>query len=137
MSMMTIVGVYLFSWLIDLTMYIANVPYYTLYSFEVYRAVLSPLVGNSILTVLIIFLFFPTMASRLENGMGSGGFLALMAVFSVTTNVAFVVITFVMSILTSSQLPLFWTCQGFWTIIFPLMVKPVPPSIINQNTWVN
>ena len=134
LSIMGLVGVYLFSWLMDLSMYFANVPYYTIYSLELYRVVLSPLVGNSIMTVLIIFLFYPAMATRLENSMGSGAFLALLTTFSMATNLVFLFLCFLMSMLSSDNLPLFWSCQ------VPIAATPTPtntetyPSTCRRHT---
>ena len=135
LSIIGLVGVYLFSWLMDLSMYFANVPYYTIYSLELYRVVLSPLVGNSIMTVLIIFLFYPTMATRLENSMGSGAFLALLTTFSMTTNLVFLFLCFLMSILSSDNLPLFWSCQVPHTATPTLISAETYPSASRRHTY--
>ena len=65
-SLLVIVTVYLLSWIIDLSHYLSNIPYYVIFYFQLYRLILSPFVGNSILAVIIMFLFFPTMSARLE-----------------------------------------------------------------------
>jgi len=121
-SMLTIVGVYIFSWLMDLTMYLSNIPYFTVQEFEIYRLFLSPLVSNSFFTVILLAFFYPSMASRLESGMGSGPFLTLIATISLITNIAFVGVCYTLSLLMGSQMALFYTCTGFWTILFALIV---------------
>lgn len=50
-TMVMILVVYLSSFIFDLTIYLANVPYFTIQYFELYRLILSPLVGNSIFSV--------------------------------------------------------------------------------------
>jgi hypothetical protein len=46
-----------------------NIPFFTLYQFEIYRIFFASLVGNSFLTLLMICLFYPAMGARLENSL--------------------------------------------------------------------
>lgn len=55
-----LVALYLATFFIPADRYLGNVTYFTLYHFEVYRVVLSPLVGNSFLTVLLLLFTFPS-----------------------------------------------------------------------------
>lgn len=50
-SMIGIVIVYITSWVFNADMALSNIPYFTVDHFELYRLILSPLVGNSFITV--------------------------------------------------------------------------------------
>lgn len=121
-STIALVILYLFSWIIDLTDYLGNIPYFTIYYIELYRIILSPFVGNSLLSVIFILLFYPTMASRLEQSMGSGSFLAFLTTLSVVTNIIFALICLIMSVLAGNQSPMLLQCAGFWSVCFSLIV---------------
>lgn len=121
-STIALVILYLFSWIIDLVEYLGNTPYYTIYYIELYRIILSPFVGNSLLSVIFILLFYPTMASRLEQSMGSGSYLAFVTTMSIVTNISFALICLIMSILSGNQLPMLMQCAGFWSVCFSLIV---------------
>jgi hypothetical protein len=46
-----------------------NIPYYTLFKFQIYRILLAPLVGNTSLSMLMIGCFYPAMGTRIENSL--------------------------------------------------------------------
>ena len=48
-----------------------STPYFTITHFEIYRIILSPFVGNSILLMVMILLSYPSLGTRMENSMGS------------------------------------------------------------------
>lgn len=58
-SLIGIVIVYILSWFIEADRQLGNMPYFTVMNFEFYRIITSPIVGNSIFSILMIFLFFP------------------------------------------------------------------------------
>ena len=78
-------------------------------------------VGNSFITIIILFLFYPTMGTRMESGMASSAFLALLATLSLLTNLIFNLICIIGSLLGMKVL-LIVPCSGFWLIVFPLIV---------------
>ena len=119
-SMITIVILYLFSWIWDLTTVLSNIPYYTIFSFEIYRIILSPIVSNSLLSTVLIGLFYPQLGSKLEYSLGSIGFLFLIGKIVLLTNIIFLIICFSLYIFGMIE-ALFWTCAGFWTIIFGII----------------
>jgi membrane associated rhomboid family serine protease len=82
---------YILSFFIPFEDYLSNIPVYSLMSFEIYRLILSPTVGNSIITLLLMLLSFPSMGTRLELAMGSASYLALLGTVSIATNVIFAV----------------------------------------------
>ena len=119
-SIIGIVVVYILSWFFTLDRILANIPYYTIFYFEVYRLILSPLVGNSILNVIIIMLFYPTMAARMENSVGSTNFIVLLGMISILTNILFVAVCVLLDV-TGYPGAILWPCMGFWDIIFGLI----------------
>ena len=119
-SIVGIIVVYILSWFITLDRILANIPYFSLFYFEIYRLVLSPLVGNSILNVIIIMLFYPTMGARMENSIGSTNFVALLGMISISTNILFVIICLLLYFSGYTE-AILWPCMGFWDIIFGLI----------------
>ena len=119
-SMIGIVAIYIFSFIIDLTSSLANVPYYTIFKIQIYRIILSPLVSNSILTIILIALFYPSMASRMENALGSTCFLSLICTLSILTNIFFDVTSITLFYMGVSS-AIGFSCAGFWTVIFSLI----------------
>jgi hypothetical protein len=62
---------YLLSFFLSMDSIFGNIPFFTLYQFEIYRIFFASLVGNSFLTLLMICLFYPAMGTRLENSLVS------------------------------------------------------------------
>jgi hypothetical protein len=61
----TVLVFYIISFFFDMQLYLTNIPRYTLFRFEVYRLILSPLVGNSILFLIIMLLSYPAIGKSL------------------------------------------------------------------------
>ena len=100
---MALIVVYGISWIFDLVMYLGNNVLYTLYSFELYRIVLSPFVGNSLISVIFILLFYPNMATRLEQSLGSGNYLVLLSTLSILTNLGFLTLCTFLNMITGDE----------------------------------
>jgi hypothetical protein len=49
---------YILSFFLPFEDYLGNVPRYTIMSFEVYRLILSPMVGNSFITMILLLISF-------------------------------------------------------------------------------
>lgn len=111
---------YILSFFLPFEDYLGNVPRYTLLHFELYRLILSPMVGNSIITMVLLLMSFPSMGSRLELSMGSASYLALLGTVSITTNVLFALICLLLYMVGMTG-AMTWGCQGFWTILFSLI----------------
>lgn len=118
--MVSVVIAYIVSFFLDLELALGNIPYYTIMRFEVYRILLSFLVGNSFLSLIMIALFFPSMAGRMENSIGSSGLLTLMGSVMLLTNISFDLCCLLLSFMGTSQ-ALFWSCNNFWLIVFGLI----------------
>lgn len=118
--MIVVVVEYILSFFLPFEDYLGNVPRWTLLHFELYRLILSPMVGNSIITMVLLLMSFPSMGSRLELSMGSASYMALLGVVSVTTNVLFALICLLLYLVGTTS-AMSWGCQGFWTILFSLI----------------
>jgi hypothetical protein len=113
--------VYILTWFINLESWLANIPYYTLFYFELYRLLLSPLVGNSFLTLIITFMVYPSLGIKMENSMGSSAFLYLMIFATLAVNILFVVLCVLWSLLSSSSYALTLPSMDFWILLFALI----------------
>jgi hypothetical protein len=118
--MIGVVVVYFLSWLFDADLVLGNVPYFSIMHFEIYRIFFSFMVGNSFLSVIMLALFFPAMAGRMENALGSAGFLVLMGTVALLTNVLFDAFCIMMYVFGTAE-ALFWSCSSFWTVVFGLL----------------
>ena len=130
-SMVGVVFFYLFSWIYDMDKALGNVTYFTVFRFEIYRILLNPIVGNSLLNTIFMAMFYPAMGSKLEGSMSSALFLWLIGFITLATNVAF---NFCCLLLYTINMPaaIFYSCSGFWTILFGLitiecMLQPEAP----------
>lgn len=119
--MVVIIAVYVLSFFFSLDVALGNTPYFSIFHFEVYRIVLSPLVGNSLITILLICFFYPMMGTRMETSIGSASYLMLLCTLSFVTNVLFDA-TCLMLYFVGTPVAVFWNCSGFWTILFALIV---------------
>eukprot|EP01038_Epipyxis_sp_PR26KG_P004116 gene4116-5867_t len=119
-STISILFVYLLSFFFSADSSLGNIPYFTVQHFEVYRIILSPLVGNSFFTILMILLMYPTMGSKMEWVMGSSAYLFLIMNITLITNIAFIILCYIL-IFVGMPEQVFRSCAGFWTIIFALL----------------
>lgn len=110
---------YFISWIFDTSDWFADIPAYTLLRFEIYRLLLNPFVGNSILMLLLTIIMFVVMAGKFESSQGSLRFLFLMGTMSLLTNLGFIV--FCLFGLIWDDVALYWACQGFWNVCFALI----------------
>jgi len=121
--MVGVVVLYLFSWIYDLDLALGNVTYYCIFRLELYRILLSPIVGNSFLNTVILAMFYPAMGMRMESSLGSSLFLWLLGCITIVTNVAFNVCCILMSLMhmPEARVALFYSCSGFWVVLFALI----------------
>lgn len=112
--------VYILTWFFSLEDLFANVPYYTLFYFEVYRLVLSPLVGNSLLTLILVYLVYPSLGVKMETSMGSAAFLYLIVFFTLAVNISFLLVC-LLFVMFQQYSSLGWVSMDFWTLLFALI----------------
>ena len=111
---------YLFSFFFNAAMLLGNTPYFSVFSFEIYRLVLSPFVGNSIIQIVLIAFFYPQMGTNMEATMGSSAFLCLLSTITFVTNILFAIVC-VSLYFTGMVEALFFDCSGFWVVLFGLI----------------
>ena len=119
-SMIIMVATYLASFFFQAGMVLGNTPYFSIFSFEVYRLILSPFVNNSIFNIVLIALFYPAMGTQMEVKMGSAAFLACIGTLTVATNVIFAAVCVLLYLFGMVE-ALFFDCSGFWVVLFGLI----------------
>ena len=134
LSVMGLVFTWMFSWFFPLDNMLGNITYFTFGYFEVYRILLSPLVGNSFISILMMMFFYPTMGTRMEHGLGSAGFLYLLTMFSFTINIVFNLFCLILYAVGMREI-LRFNCCGFFNVIFALLTvecqrNPEAPRMI-------
>lgn len=117
----TLCVTWLFGFFLDLTYATATIPYFCLYSFEIYRIIISPFICLNILSLVFAFISFMDNGKRLEFSMGSTAFGWYILTVAVCTNVAFLVILFLANGLTGEPGFLWRRSVGIWTILFGLI----------------
>lgn len=118
--MIGMLSFYILSFFFKTDLILGNQAYYTVMKLEIYRLVLSPLVGNSIINMILIAIFFPEMGARIEYNIGSAGFLSLIGLLTLAVNTSFALFCISM-FYAGSHVALFWSCAGFWTVLFALI----------------
>ena len=134
LSILGLFFAWVFSWFFNLDSMLGNITYFSFGHFEVYRLVVSPLVGNSFFSILMLMLFYPAMGTRMEYSLGSAGFLALLVTLSLTINVVFNALCFILYMI-GVKGSLLMNCCGFFNIIFALLTiecqrNPEAPRMI-------
>eukprot|EP00586_Coscinodiscus_wailesii_P012516 CAMPEP_0172512252 /NCGR_PEP_ID=MMETSP1066-20121228/242866_1 /TAXON_ID=671091 /ORGANISM="Coscinodiscus wailesii, Strain CCMP2513" /LENGTH=347 /DNA_ID=CAMNT_0013291973 /DNA_START=96 /DNA_END=1139 /DNA_ORIENTATION=+ len=105
------------SWFVDPVFPLANIPLFTIYHFELYRIVLSPLICSSLLSLIFAYISFTDNGKRLEYSMGSTGFLWLILTIGGMTNLVFVAVCLFFYYVTAAQAFLVMPSQGIWIIL--------------------
>jgi membrane associated rhomboid family serine protease len=116
------VASYIFSWFVNPHYALANIPQFTLFQFEIYRVLLSPLVNTSFFSLIFAFLSFMDHGKRLEYSMGSTAFAWLCMTIGGLTNVAFLVLSLVLYLLSGQDtVYMFASADGIWLILFGII----------------
>mmetsp|Transcript_10678 Transcript_10678/g.29448 ORF Transcript_10678/g.29448 Transcript_10678/m.29448 type:complete len:332 (-) Transcript_10678:1098-2093(-) len=106
------------SFLFDPIYPLANIPYFTLFRFEIYRLLFSPFICTSFFSLIFIYMGFVENGRRLEQSCGSTTFAFLLLALGVGVNCAFLLLTVLLSILTNHAAPLHWQSHGIWMLLF-------------------
>lgn len=115
--MIVIVASFILSFFVGLENYLGNRTFFTIFHFEVYRLFLSPFVGDSLLSLIIVIMMFPAMSSRLESSIGSSAYIVVVGSMYLIVNLLFCLIA-VLLYLVGVPEALFQDCSGFWNIMF-------------------
>jgi membrane associated rhomboid family serine protease len=113
---------YIFSWFVNPHYALANIPQFTLFQFEIYRVLLSPLVNTSFFSLIFAFLSFMEHGKRLEHSLGSTAFAWLCMTIGCLTNVAFLLLSLVLYLLSGQDTAyMFASAAGIWLILFGII----------------
>lgn len=119
-TLIALVVSYLFSWLISTAEVLGNTPYFTVFCYEIYRLLLSPLVGNNFMSLALVILSFPSMGARVENCLGSCAFISLMGTLTLLTSGAFIMLCLLLNTFDMPE-AMFFHCRDFWLVLFGLI----------------
>jgi len=110
---------------------VANIPYFTILRFEIYRPVLCNLVCESLLSLVFICMSFVEIGKRMEYSLGSTAFSCLMFTIAIVTNISFLLFCFVMFFITGNHRELMRGALGVWPVLLGLIAvecAQAPPA---------
>eukprot|EP00984_Skeletonema_dohrnii_P002377 scaffold828_cov129-Skeletonema_dohrnii-CCMP3373.AAC.2 len=122
---------YFMSFFVDPTFALANIPYFTLFRFQLYRVITSPLVCSSILNLFFAFMGFMNNGVKLEQSMGSALFGVLFFKLTIFTNLLFLVVSMLLYGLTNNDGYLAGVSVGVWTVLLSIIATEcaqAPPN---------
>jgi len=100
---------------------LANIPVFTIFKFQLYRIVTSPLICTDILSLFFAFMGFMNHGVKLEQSMGSSLFAVLFFTLTILTNVLFLIISVLLWGLTNSESYLAGASLGIWTVLLGII----------------
>ena len=121
-TLQTLTFVYASSWIFDFSSHIANIPYFTLLKLEFYRLLLAPFLCQSLFSLVFVGMSFSSLGARLEQILGSGGFLSLMVSIALLSHLSFVLLASILFYLFNDVSAMFYSAQGFWSVLMGLIV---------------
>ena len=119
--LLTLAVSYLASWFFDPQYALGNMLQFTIFEFEVYRILLSPLVNDSFFSLLFAFLSFQPLGQRLEYSMGSAAFGWLCLMMGFWTNILFLILSLLLCYATNDWSYGIISSSGIWIILFGVM----------------
>lgn len=119
--LLTLSLVYLLSWLLPFSDYLTNIPFFTVYKLELYRILLAPLVCESLMSLIFVFMSMGNLANTMEHSMGSAGFLMLCFGISTATHVSFTAGSLILYYVFADPGAMFYQVQGFWGVLMGLI----------------
>eukprot|EP00804_Cyclotella_cryptica_P001943 CCRYP_007373-RB/>CCRYP_007373-RB protein AED:0.38 eAED:0.38 QI:244/0.5/0.6/1/0.5/0.6/5/0/336 len=110
---------------------LANIPLFTIFKFELYRVLTSPLICTDILSLFFAFMGFMNHGIRLEQSMGSSLFAVLFFSLTLVSNLLFLIISIILWGLTNSQGYLVGVSMGIWSVLLAIIAvecSQAPPD---------
>uniref|UniRef100_A0A7S4AWQ4 Peptidase S54 rhomboid domain-containing protein n=1 Tax=Pseudo-nitzschia australis TaxID=44445 RepID=A0A7S4AWQ4_9STRA len=102
----------------DLNLGLGNIPFFTVYKFEIYRIFTSFFVCSGFFSLIFSYISFVPTGKRLEYSMGSAEFACLFLTIGVITNVAYIGLAFLLDTLLGGQHWLVVPSSGLWNVLF-------------------
>ncbi|KAL9183704.1 hypothetical protein ACHAXT_004560 [Thalassiosira profunda] len=128
----SIVVSFAFSFVFSPAYLLANIPIYTVFKFQLYRILTSPLICSDALSLFFAFYAFMNHAVKLEQSMGSSMFAVLFFTLTIATNVLFLVLSILLWGLTNSESYLASASMGIWTVLLGIIAvecSEAPPEM--------
>jgi membrane associated rhomboid family serine protease len=100
----------------------ANIPLFVVYRLELYRIFLAPWFELSIFSLLVIWLSFQNIGKKLEEALGSAGFLIVIFTLASATNILWVMLCISFEFSGISPGAMKEPSVGFWPVILGLIV---------------
>ena len=113
---------YGFSWILDLQRGLETVPFRIVRRFELWRLILSPCVGNSLLgTVVALFVLGDGVGPRLEQSWGSVRLMIATLTASIVINLSFCALCYLFTMMIGSAEPALAATSGGWPLLLCLI----------------
>ena len=109
----------------------ANIPLFTLFKFQLYRILTSPLICADILSLFFTFMGFMSHGVKLEQSMGSTLFGVLFFTLTIVTNILFLIVSMLLWGLTNNGDYLSAVSMGIWTVLLGIIAvecSEAPPD---------
>ena len=102
-------------------LFLADIPYFTIYYFQVWRLFTTPFITTGLFSVIFSIYFWYEKASKLEKGMGTVKYVLIFFMNSFCIQIIFCVLMFLLSFIIGSKVP--------------LKMKVTPTGIRNEGIW--
>ena len=117
--MTLLVASYILSWIIPVESLIENSPLSTVFCFEMYRLVVSPLVAGNLVNLILVASSFRSMGTRIESSLGSASYVCIIVIVTLTTNIVFAT-SCILLYYAAAPTALSYGSSGFWVVLFGL-----------------
>lgn len=120
------------SWFVDLTFGLANIPYFTLVRFEIYRIVTSLFLCSSFFSLLFAYFSFLETGRRMEQAMGSAAFAVIFITLGILSNLLYIGVAALLdSVFVGGQYWFVLPSFGIWIVLFGVVAmecSKAPPG---------
>lgn len=110
---------------------LANIPILTIFKFQLFRIVTSPLICSDILNLFFAFMGFMNHGVKLEQSLGSSMFAVLFFTLTIATNILFLIVCILLWGLTNKNGYLMQASYGIWTALLAIIAvecSEAPPE---------
>ena len=124
---------YLLSWLVDPSFALNNIPFFTIFQWELYRIVTSPILCNSFLNLIFAYFSFVESGKRLEMSVGSAAFGSMLFLLGTATNISYIFLSLLLFILTKNEKYMFGSCGSIWILILSIIASECSKAPIGSK----
>lgn len=113
---------YLFNFIIPYVgLFLADIPYFTVYKIQLWRLITTPFITTSIFSVIFSIFFWYEKASKLEKEIGTIKYMLIFFMNSLFIQILFCTLMLLLSFIIQSQ--------------YPMKMKVTPRGIRNEGIW--